>query len=100
MLQLLFLLLFFLVGIPDIDDHRKHWLLAGICLHSVVSPVLRKYVGQEVQKQYSAVKASNNIDTQTFPKYLKQFNPTYKSLNYEAINNNNKIPKVNRKPGK
>ncbi|CAG2219072.1 unnamed protein product [Mytilus edulis] len=28
----------------DLDDDQKRWLVVGICLHSVLSPALRKYV--------------------------------------------------------
>ncbi|XP_053393963.1 uncharacterized protein LOC128555524 [Mercenaria mercenaria] len=82
---------------PDIEDDQKRWLIVGICLHSVISPALRQYIPPFVSKLYSALKRIDQIDKQTFAKYLIRYKPTNKELNYEAINNNSAIPKVKGK---
>ncbi|XP_053406451.1 uncharacterized protein LOC128559239 [Mercenaria mercenaria] len=82
---------------PDIEDDQKRWLIVGICLHSVVSPALRQYIPPVVSKLYSNLQQSDQIHTQTYTNYLKQYRTTNKELNYEAINNNAAIPKVRGK---
>lgn len=71
--------------------------MAGIALHKVMSPVLRKYVETEVQKQYTICRTSHNIHVQTYPNYLPKYSKH--DLNYEVINNNRSVPKIRRKPG-
>ncbi|XP_060567345.1 uncharacterized protein LOC132726094 [Ruditapes philippinarum] len=82
---------------PDIEDDQKRWLIVGICLHSVISPALRKYIPPVVSQLYNKLKQTDKIDTQTFAKHMKRYKPTNKELNYEAINNNSAIPKVKGK---
>ncbi|XP_053406876.1 uncharacterized protein LOC128559415 [Mercenaria mercenaria] len=82
---------------PDIEDDQKRWLIVGICLHSIISPALRQYIPPIVSKLYSALKRTDQVDKQTFAKYLIRYKPTNKELNYEAINNNSAIPKVKGK---
>ena len=82
---------------PDIKDDQKRWLIVGICLHSVLSPALRKYVPVVVSQLYSQLKLSDQIDKQKYPNQLAKYKPTNKELNYEAINNNAAVPKVNRR---
>jgi hypothetical protein len=92
-----YLVLFNTVVKPDIEDDQKRWLIVGICLHSVISPALRKYIPPVVSQLYNNLKQTNKIDTQTFAKHMKRYKPTNKELNYEAINNNSSIPKVKGK---
>ncbi|XP_053389920.1 uncharacterized protein LOC123546577 [Mercenaria mercenaria] len=82
---------------PDIEDDQERWLIVGICLHSVISPALRQYIPPVVSKLYSTLKRTDQIDKQTYAKYLIRYKPTNKELNYEAINNNSAIPKVKGK---
>ncbi|XP_060567396.1 uncharacterized protein LOC132726147 [Ruditapes philippinarum] len=82
---------------PDIEDDQKRWLIVGICLHSVLSPVLRKYIPPVVSNLYSQLKRSDQIDNQKYPNQLARYKPTNKELNYEAINNNAVIPQVSRR---
>ncbi|CAG2237085.1 unnamed protein product [Mytilus edulis] len=68
----------------------EKWLVIGICLHDILSPVLRKYVESEVNQLYTSLVASNYINAQSFNCYLK-FLPSSGNrcyLNYETINNN------------
>ncbi|XP_053406880.1 uncharacterized protein LOC123546578 [Mercenaria mercenaria] len=82
---------------PDIEDDQKRWLIVGICLHSVISPALRQYIPPVVSKLYSTLKRTDQVDKQTYAKYLIRYKPTNKELNYEAINNNSAVPKVKGK---
>lgn len=70
----------------DIDENTRHWLVVGICLHSITNTVLRKYVEQRLTQLYQSLKASDNIDTQIRPNQLQTFGTRY--LNYEGINDN------------
>lgn len=71
------------------EDNQKRWLVVGLCLHIIIVPTLREYVGPIVNALYNLLKSSDNIDTQTITKHLKKYPKTSKMfLNYEAINNN------------
>ncbi|CAG2198841.1 unnamed protein product [Mytilus edulis] len=72
----------------DLDDNRKRWLVVGICLHSILSPALRKYVNPVVTKLYNSLKLTDKIDIQTHTGHLQNYGATNIYLNYEAINNN------------
>ncbi|CAG2198852.1 unnamed protein product [Mytilus edulis] len=77
------------VGPPgDLDDKKKRWLVIGICLHTILSPTLRKYVDSFVTNLYNSLKLSDQIDIQTQTKHLRTYGATNFYLNYEAINNN------------
>ncbi|XP_071142400.1 serine/threonine-protein phosphatase 6 regulatory ankyrin repeat subunit B-like isoform X2 [Mytilus edulis] len=73
----------------EIDDNKKRWLVVGICLHSVLSPALRKYVEPVVTSFYNSLKLSHQIEKQSFIGHLKIYGAVdIKYLNYKAINNN------------
>ncbi|CAC5421083.1 unnamed protein product [Mytilus coruscus] len=72
----------------DLDDNQKRWLTVGICLHSVISPVMRKYVVRILTVLYNELTRYQKIDTQKYPTQLKQYPPTTAYLNYETVNNN------------
>ncbi|CAC5372847.1 unnamed protein product [Mytilus coruscus] len=72
----------------DLDDSKKRWLVVGICLHTIISPVLRNYVVPVVTKLWYSLTRDNKINQQTFGSYLKRYAPTNTELNYEAINSN------------
>ncbi|XP_052086011.1 uncharacterized protein LOC127723428 [Mytilus californianus] len=72
----------------DLDDNRKRWLVVGICLHSILSPALRKYVDPVVTSLYSSLKITYQIDLQTQTTHLRTYGAANIYLNYEAINNN------------
>ncbi|XP_071142366.1 uncharacterized protein [Mytilus edulis] len=72
----------------DLDDNRKRWLVVGICVHSILSPALRKYVDPVVTNLYGSLKITDQIDLQTQPLHLRTYGPANINLNYEAINNN------------
>ncbi|XP_052810412.1 uncharacterized protein LOC128238488 isoform X2 [Mya arenaria] len=83
---------------PDIEEDQRRWLIISLCLHNVVSPALRTYVRPIVEAEYKTFKKSHKIDAQQFPNYLKKYPPTKKDMNFESINNNKHVLKVNRKP--
>ena len=73
----------------DLDENQKRWLVVGVCLHSIISPQLRKFIEPEVQQLYNTAIAAHQIYTQTFPNILEKYPPPngYR-LNYQSINNN------------
>jgi hypothetical protein len=72
---------------PDLEDNQKRWLIVGICLQNIISPTLRTYTEPIIINIY---KQCVGIDRQSYPNQRERYGTTYK-LNYEAINNNNKI---------
>ncbi|CAG2251719.1 unnamed protein product [Mytilus edulis] len=80
----------------DLDDRRKRWLIVGICLHTIISPVLRTYVVPVVTKLCYSLTSRNKIHKQTYGSFLKRYSPTNTELNYEAINNNKTLYGRNR----
>ncbi|CAG2247538.1 unnamed protein product [Mytilus edulis] len=78
----------------DLDEEIKRWLIVGICLHSIISPLLRKYVDPFISNLYNSLVSSDSIDTQGYQRYLRKYpaaNIYY--LNYKSINNNSKLAK-------
>ena len=74
---------------PDLEDNQKRWLIVGICLQNIISPTLRTYTEPIIINIYKQCAA---IDRQSYPNQLERYGTTCKKkLNYEAINNNNKI---------
>ncbi|CAC5423711.1 unnamed protein product [Mytilus coruscus] len=81
----------------DLDEEKKRWLIVGICLHSIISPLLRKYVDPIVSNLYNSLVSSHSIDTQSCNGYLKKYPATNKYfLSYESINNNRSVPKTKK----
>ena len=74
---------------PDLEDDQKRWLIVGLCLHSVLSPVLRKYIEPMIDNIYNNVVSRERIHTQSYMQYMKKY-PRGRgyTLNYETINNN------------
>ncbi|CAC5410668.1 unnamed protein product [Mytilus coruscus] len=72
----------------DLEDQKKRWLVVGICLHSILSPALRKYVEPVVTNLYNSLKLSDQIDLQTYQGHLRTYGVGNIYLNYEPINNN------------
>ena len=73
----------------DLNASQKRWLIVGVCLHSIMSPQLRRFIEPEVKKLYNAMVTAHQIDTQTLPNILEKYPPPngYR-LNYQSINNN------------
>lgn len=78
----------------DLNNEKKRWLIIGICLHTIISPLLRKYVNPIINDLYKSLVCSDSIHTQDYHKHLKKYPGTNKYfLNYESINDNKKVPK-------
>ncbi|XP_071149401.1 uncharacterized protein [Mytilus edulis] len=71
----------------DLDDRRKRWLIVGICLHTIISPILRTYVVPIVTKLCYSLTRRNKIHKQTYGSHLESYAPNTQ-LNYQAINKN------------
>lgn len=74
-----------------LDYNQKRYLVVGMCLHSVISPALRKYVVPILTALYEELILKENIDTQTYSAHLKKYQPTSTKLNYKAVNNNETV---------
>lgn len=75
----------------DLKNNQKRWLVIGICLHDILSPVLRKYIESEINQLYTSLVTSNNINAQLYNNgFLERYPPSSNGyrLNYETINNN------------
>ena len=72
-----------------LDAAEKRWLVVGICLSKVLTPVLRKVIEQEIKQLYKKlILPPTNIHLQTFASHLKCLPPSTLRLNYININNN------------
>ena len=81
----------------SVSVEERRWLIIGICLNKVLTPVLRKVLGNEIPKWYQTLlKPPVEIDQQTFGKFVKNLPPSTIKLNYDSINNNSghKSPKL------
>lgn len=72
-----------------LEANQRRWLIVGICLHSIISTVLREIIQPVLEHEYDILVKSNNIDKQTHGDFVKKYpaNSSYK-LNYKSINNN------------
>ena len=68
---------------------EKRWLVVGICLSKVLTPVLRKVIEQEMKQLYQIlIQPPTNIHAQTLSSHQKCLSPSPLPLNYANINNN------------
>ena len=68
---------------------EKRWLVVGICLPKVLTPVLRKVIAAGMQQQYQdLIVPPTNIHLQTFTSHSTSLSPSSIRLNYANINNN------------
>ena len=81
----------------SISNEERRWAVVGVCLTKVLTPLLRKVLASELQKWYNVLcQPPDDIDKQVFSKHKKKLAPSKVPLNYENINNNNKIHKSSR----
>ena len=72
-----------------LGDEEKRWLVVGICLNKVLTPVLRKVIEEEIPQLYDLlIQPPTNIHSQTFASHKKCLSPSTVRLNYININNN------------
>jgi len=70
-------------------DEEKRWLVVGICLNKVLTPVLRKVIEEEIPQLYDMlIQPPTNIHSQTFASHQECLSPSTLRLNYININNN------------
>lgn len=70
-------------------DEEKRWLVVGICLNKVLTPVLRKVIEEEIPQLYDGlIQPPTNIHSQTFASHQECLSPSTLRLNYININNN------------
>jgi hypothetical protein len=73
----------------NVSDEERRWVIIGICLNKIVTPELRKVLGNEIPKWYQTLlRAPTEIDKQTFGKHVRNLPPSTMKLNYDSINNN------------
>ena len=81
----------------NVSCEERRWVVAGICLHKVLTPALRKVLSNEIPKWYQTlIKPPIEIDKQNLGKYEKYLPSSTLKLNYDSINNNTmrKSPKL------
>ncbi len=72
-----------------VSDEERRWVVVGICLNKILTPALRKVLGNEIPKWHqSLVKPPVEIDKQTSGKHMKNLPSSTMKLNYESVNNN------------
>lgn len=67
---------------------KRHWVVVGVCLHSVVIPPLREIIAEEVNKVYNEMKLNYNIHKQDISNCQSNIPRGWKKLDYESINGN------------
>ena len=73
----------------NVSDEERRWVIIGICLNKILTPELRKVLGNEIPKWYQTLlRAPTEIDKQTFGKHVRNLPPSTIKLNYDSINNN------------
>lgn len=93
-MTILLLRFFSLVPLGYVYEETQRWLIVGICLHSIIYPLLRRYVDPVISNLYHSLVSSDSINTQGYHRYLRKYPATNKYfLNYESINNNRSLPK-------
>ena len=72
-----------------ITDDQRRWVVIGICLNKLLTPVLRNVLGKKVLVWYNSLCLSpNQINKQTYKKHATKLPPSKLKLNYGNINKN------------
>ena len=76
----------------SITDEEKRWVVIGICLAKVLTPVLRNILATEIAIWYQVLcQPPTEIDKQVFVGHKKSLPPSSLKLNYRNINNNDAL---------
>ena len=72
-----------------ITDDQRRWVVTGICLNKLLTPVLRTVLGQQIPLWYKNLCIlPNPINKQTYKKHATKLPPSTVKLNYGNINKN------------
>ena len=72
-----------------ITDDQRRWVVIGICLHKLLTPVLRTVLGQQIPLWYNNLcLLPNPINKQAYKKHATKLPPSTVKLNYGNINKN------------
>ena len=72
-----------------ITDEQRRWVVTGICLNKLLTPVLRTVLGQQIPFWYNNLcLLTNPINKQTYKKHATKLPPSTVKLNYGNINKN------------
>ena len=72
-----------------ITDDQRRWVVIGICLNKLLTPVLRTVLGQQIPLWYNNLCIlPNPINKQTYKKHATKLPPSTVKLNYGNINKN------------
>ena len=72
-----------------ITDDQRRWVVTGICLNKLLTPVLRTVLGQEILIWFKNLcLLPNPINKQTYKKHATKLPPSTVRLNYGNINKN------------
>ena len=79
-----------------LSEEQRRWVAVGICLNTVLAPVLREIVKTELDKwHHHLCQPPDEIDKQIATCYKKNLSSSKHPLQYKNINNNSscKLPK-------
>jgi hypothetical protein len=72
-----------------ITNEQRRWVVIGICLNKLLTPVLRTVLANEISLWYDNLcLPPNQIDKQTYKKHEAKLPPSTITLNYANINKN------------
>ena len=73
-----------------ITDDQRRWVVIGICLNKLLTPLLRNLLAKEMLGWYNllCLPSSKQINNQTYKKETKTLPPSTIKLNYGNINKN------------
>ena len=81
------------IATPSIalTDEQRRWMVTGICLNKLLTPVLRTVLKKEISDWYHNILCNppHQINKQTHKKHEKKLPSCKGSLNYGNVNNNN-----------
>lgn len=72
-----------------ITDEQRRWVVIGICLNKLLTPVLRTVLAKEISKWYKNLcLLPQPINNQIYPKQKQKLPPSKINLHYGNINQN------------
>ena len=73
-----------------LTDEQRRWMVTGICLNKLLTPVLRNVLKKEISDWYHNILSNPpyQINNQTHTRHAKILPPSKVKLNYGNVNNN------------